>query len=99
MSQVLRTIQAKGIQGLTAADRKKYVPPVGGFGAVSIPFIDQLALADVTPNAYGPVAYQFSQARIVADHVMTEVSIHPFRPPTPCLIDLFSTRNYTVLEV
>lgn len=79
MSQVLRTIQAKGIQGLNAADRKKYVPPVGGgFGAVSIPVIDQLALADVTPNAtipYGPGPYQYSQARIVADHVMTQVNI------------------------
>ncbi|KAG0620209.1 hypothetical protein M758_4G198200 [Ceratodon purpureus] len=75
--EVLRTIQAKGIQGLNEADRKKFVPPVGGgFGAVSIPIIDQLALADVTPNVttpYGPGPYQYSQARIVADHVMTQV--------------------------
>jgi len=91
MSQVLRTIQAKGIQGLNAADRKKYTPPVGGFGAVSIPFIAQSALADVTSNAY-----QSSQAGVVADHVMTEVSIHPLRPPSSCLINLFSTRNYGV---
>jgi len=73
----LRKIQAKGIQGLSEAEKKMYVPPLGsGFGASSIPLVDQLALAQVTPSAaipYGPGPFQYSQARIVADHVMTQV--------------------------
>ena len=76
-SQVIRTIQAKGIQGLNEADKKKYVPPIGGgFAAASMPLMDQLALADVISNSsnpYGTGPYQYSQARIVADHVMTKV--------------------------
>ena len=79
-SQVLRAIQAEGIQGLSEEDRKKYVPPIGGgFGAVSGPVLDQLALAEVTPSAaaisHGPGPFQYSQARIVANHVMTQVNI------------------------
>lgn len=77
--QLLRKIQAKGIQGLSEEEKKSYVPAVGGgFGDVSIPLVDQLALAQVTPSAaipYGPGPFQYSQARIVADHVMTEVHI------------------------
>ena len=76
-SQVLRTIQAKGIKGLREEERKNYVPPVGGgFGAVSIPLVDQLALAESTSSAtipYGPGPFKYSQARIVADHVMAQV--------------------------
>ena len=80
-SQVIRTIQAKGIQGLNEADKKKYVPPIGGgFAAASMPLMDQLALADVISNSsnpYGTGPYQYSQARIVADHVMTKVWLGP----------------------
>ena len=79
VSQVIRTIQAKGIQGLNEADKKKYVPPIGGgFAAASMPLMDQLALADVISNSsnpYGTGPYQYSQARIVADHVMTKVRL------------------------
>ncbi|KAG0631380.1 hypothetical protein M758_1G249000 [Ceratodon purpureus] len=76
--EVLRTIQAEGIQGLSEEDRKKYIPQIGGtFGAFAIPFIDQLALAESAPNSaaipYGPGPFQYSQARIVADNVMTQV--------------------------
>ena len=81
VSQVIRTIQAKGIQGLNEADKKKYVPPIGGgFAAASMPLMDQLALADVISNSsnpYGTGPYQYSQARIVADHVMTKVRLGP----------------------
>ena len=75
----MRKIQAKGIQGLSETEKRMYVPPAGGgFGAGSIPLVDQLALAQVTPSAaipYGPGPFQYSQARIVADHVMTQVHI------------------------
>jgi hypothetical protein len=73
----LRTIQAEGIQHLKDADRRKYVPPIGwGFGATSIPIVEQLALADVLPKSsvpYGVGPYQFAQARIVMEHTMAQV--------------------------
>ncbi|XP_024382482.1 protein RETICULATA-RELATED 5, chloroplastic [Physcomitrium patens] len=73
-AEVLRKIQANGFQGLSEKEKKTYVPPVGGgFGGVPIPLIDQLALADVASNPYGSGPYQYSQARIVADHVMSQV--------------------------
>lgn len=76
MIQVLRTIQANGIQGLSEADRKKYVPPVGGgFGGGTISLIDQIAFGNITSSPYGPGSYQYSQARVVADHLMTQVLI------------------------
>lgn len=72
--EVLRTIQANGIQGLSEADRKKYVPPVGGgFGGGTISLIDQIAFGNITSSPYGPGSYQYSQARVVADHLMTQV--------------------------
>ncbi|CAK9202666.1 unnamed protein product [Sphagnum troendelagicum] len=75
--EVLRTIQAEGIQHLKDADRRKYVPPIGwGFGATSNPIVEQLALADVLPKSsvpYGVGSYQFAQARIVMEHTMAQV--------------------------
>jgi hypothetical protein len=53
------------------------VPPIGwGFGATSIPIVEQLALADVLPKSsvpYGVGSYQFAQARIVMEHTMAQV--------------------------
>jgi len=75
----LRKIQAKGIQGLSEEEKKIYVPPLGaGFGASSGRLVDQLTLSQVAPSLaipYGPGPFQYVQARIVADYVMTEVQI------------------------
>lgn len=55
------------------------MPPIGGgFAAASMPLMDQLALADVislSSSPYGTGPYQYSQSRIVADHVMTKVRL------------------------
>lgn len=75
--QVLRTVQAKGVQGLSDNDRRKYVPAIGsGFGLNSPSMFQQLSLYDVLPNAstpFGPGPYRFAQARMVEDHTMSQV--------------------------
>lgn len=77
--EVLRIVQAKGVQGLSDTDKRKYVPPMGGgFGVNSAPMFQQLSLADVLPNAsvpFGPGPYQFAQARMVEDHTMSQVVV------------------------
>ena len=74
---MLRAVEAKGVQGLSDADRRKYVPPMGtGFGLNSNSLVKQLSLADVLPNAsapFGPGPYNFAQARLVEDHTMSQV--------------------------
>lgn len=75
--EVLRVVQAKGVQGLNEADRRKYVPPMGaGFGFNTSSMVQQLSLYDVLPNAstpFGPGPYRFAQARVVEDHTMSQV--------------------------
>ncbi|KAH8933410.1 hypothetical protein BDL97_18G029700 [Sphagnum fallax] len=75
--EVLRTIQAEGIQHLKNADRQKYVPPIGGgFGATLIPMVQQLPLADILPRSsvpYGQGPYQLAEARVVSEHTMAQV--------------------------
>ncbi|KAI5069476.1 hypothetical protein GOP47_0015777 [Adiantum capillus-veneris] len=75
--EVLRTVQAKGVQGLKDADRRKYVPPMGtGIGVNTASMVQQLSLYDVLPNAstpFGPGPYRFAQARVVEDHTMSQV--------------------------
>lgn len=75
--EVLRTVQAKGVQGLSDNDRRHYVPATGsGFGLNSTSMIQQLSLYDVLPNAstpFGPGPYRFAQARMVEDHTMSRV--------------------------
>ncbi|MCO5552988.1 hypothetical protein L7F22_006508 [Adiantum nelumboides] len=74
---VLRTVQAKGVQGLNEAGKHKYVPPMGAaFGLNSTSIVQQLSLYDVLPNAstpFGPGPYRFAQARVVEDHTMSQV--------------------------
>lgn len=75
--EVLRTVQAKGVQGLSDNDRRNYVPATGaGIGLNSTSMNQQLSLYDVLPNAstpFGPGPYRFAQARMVEDHTMSQV--------------------------
>ncbi|KAH7307804.1 hypothetical protein KP509_22G078500 [Ceratopteris richardii] len=72
--EVLRTVQARGVQALNESERRKYVPPVGGLNSTTM--IQKLSLYDVLPNAsmpFGPGPYRFAQARMVEDHTMSQV--------------------------
>eukprot|EP00249_Psilotum_nudum_P024664 c29254_g1_i1 orf=262-2913(+) len=74
--EVLRTIQAKGVQGLDKSDRLKYTSPAGNaFGWQSSHKSQPLSLADILPNAsapFGPGPYQFAQSRMAEDYTVSE---------------------------
>ncbi|EFJ19988.1 hypothetical protein SELMODRAFT_177305 [Selaginella moellendorffii] len=74
--EVLRTVQTKGIQGLSVGDRKRYSPPIKRGSALSYEIFQQSLQPDVLANAsvpFGPGPYRFAQARIVQDHTMAQV--------------------------
>ncbi|XP_043700722.1 protein RETICULATA-RELATED 5, chloroplastic-like [Telopea speciosissima] len=77
--EVLRTVQAEGIRGLSKADRKIYSPPAGsgfiaGFTSISRrSSIDMNSLNQSLP--YGPSSYLSAQARVVEDYTMSQVII------------------------
>ncbi|KAL2896948.1 Protein RETICULATA-RELATED 5 chloroplastic [Bienertia sinuspersici] len=75
--EVMRTVQAEGIHGLSNADRKKYIPPAGsgfisGFGA-----FPRKSLRETTSLnealSFGPSSYVTVQARAVEDYIMAQV--------------------------
>ncbi|XP_010257011.1 PREDICTED: protein RETICULATA-RELATED 5, chloroplastic-like [Nelumbo nucifera] len=75
--EVLRTVQAEGIRGLSKADRKMYSPPAGsgfitGFTSISrrLP-IDMISQNQSVP--FGPSSYLSAQARVVEDYTMSQV--------------------------
>lgn len=75
--EVVRTVQAEGIRGLSKADHKKYAPPAGsgfisGFTSMSRrPSIDVNMLNQPTP--FGPSSYLSAQARVVEDYNMSQI--------------------------
>ncbi|KAI3458482.1 hypothetical protein Pfo_015145 [Paulownia fortunei] len=75
--EVLRTVQAEGVRGLSRVDRTKYAPPAGsgfisGFPSVSgRSSIDKIFPTQSAP--YGPRSYLSIQARAVEDHTMSQI--------------------------
>ncbi|KAL6853751.1 hypothetical protein ACP4OV_019780 [Aristida adscensionis] len=74
--EVVRTVQAEGIQGLSKAQRKLYAPPAGsgfisGFTSISgRSLIDKISSTHGSP--FGPSSYLSAQARVVDDYTMSQ---------------------------
>ncbi|XP_008799815.2 protein RETICULATA-RELATED 5, chloroplastic-like [Phoenix dactylifera] len=74
--EVLRTVQAEGIRGLSKTERKLYGPPAGsGFisGFTSIrgrSLIDKISSNQSVP--FGPSSYLSAQVRVVDDYTMSQ---------------------------
>lgn len=75
--EVVRTVQAEGIRGLSKAQRKLYAPPAGsgfisGFSSISgRSLIDKISLNQSSP--FGPSSYLSAQARVVDDYAMSQI--------------------------
>ncbi|XP_072996860.1 protein RETICULATA-RELATED 5, chloroplastic-like [Typha latifolia] len=73
--EVLRTVQAEGIRGLSKAERKLYAPPVGsgfisGFTSISgRSMIDKISSSSIP---FGPSSFLSAQARVVDDYTMSQ---------------------------
>ncbi|KAK4489312.1 hypothetical protein RD792_005116 [Penstemon davidsonii] len=74
--EVLRTVQAEGVHGLTKADRKKYAPPAGSGFISGFPSISRRSTIDINFSnqsaPYGPSSYLSIQARVVEDYTMSQ---------------------------
>ncbi|GAB4832011.1 Protein RETICULATA-RELATED 6, chloroplastic [Ancistrocladus abbreviatus] len=75
--QILRTVQAEGLSGLSKADRKKYAPPAGsGFISGISPLSYRPSMDILSSNqtaTFGPRSYLTVQARVVEDYTMSQV--------------------------
>ncbi|XP_051138078.1 protein RETICULATA-RELATED 5, chloroplastic [Andrographis paniculata] len=75
--EILRTVQALGVRGLSKVDRIKYAPPAGsGFISEFSSITRRPAEALNFPNQstpYGPRSYLSIQARAVEDYTMSEI--------------------------
>ncbi|CAL5363947.1 unnamed protein product [Camellia sinensis] len=75
--EVLRTVQAEGIRGLSKADRKIYAPPAGSGFISGFTSISRRSSADINfPNqsaSFGPSSYLSAQARVVEEYTVSEV--------------------------
>lgn len=75
--EVVRTVQAEGIRGLSKAHRKLYAPPAGsgfisGFTSISgRSLIDKTSSTHISP--FGPSSYLSAQARVVDDYTMSRI--------------------------
>uniref|UniRef100_A0ACD5W258 Uncharacterized protein n=1 Tax=Avena sativa TaxID=4498 RepID=A0ACD5W258_AVESA len=75
--EVVRTVQAEGINGLSKESRKLYAPPAGsgfisGFTSISgRSLIDKTSSSKVSP--FGPTSYLSAQARVVDDYTMSKI--------------------------
>uniref|UniRef100_M8CG66 Sorting nexin-4 n=1 Tax=Aegilops tauschii TaxID=37682 RepID=M8CG66_AEGTA len=75
--EVVRTVQAEGIKGLSKEQRKSYAPPAGsgfisGFTSISgRSLIDKTSSSRVSP--FGPSSYLSAQARVVDDYTMSQI--------------------------
>ncbi|KAL4189553.1 hypothetical protein AMTRI_Chr08g207690 [Amborella trichopoda] len=74
--EVLRTVQAEGMRGLSKADRNKYAPPNGaGFinGFTSISRRSPIDMISPNPSlSFGPSSYLSAQARVIDDYTMSQ---------------------------
>ncbi|CAO2166874.1 unnamed protein product [Urochloa humidicola] len=74
--EVVRTVQAEGIRGLSKSQRKLYAPPAGsgfisGFTSISgRSMIDKISSTRGSP--FGPSSYLSAQARVVDDYTMSQ---------------------------
>ncbi|KAA8534014.1 hypothetical protein F0562_031531 [Nyssa sinensis] len=75
--EVLRTVQAEGIHGLSKADRKIYTPPAGSGFISGFTSISRRSSMDMnSPNQsalFGPSSYLSAQARVVEDYTMSQI--------------------------
>ncbi|OVA07826.1 protein of unknown function DUF399 [Macleaya cordata] len=75
--EVLRTVLAEGISGLSKPDRKIYAPPAGsGFIAGFTSISRRSSIDPISPNLsvpFGPSSYLSAQARVVEDHTMSQI--------------------------
>ncbi|GER30403.1 hypothetical protein STAS_06339 [Striga asiatica] len=75
--EVLRTVQAEGVHGLSKADRRKYAPPAGSGFISGFPSISRRSSIDLNftsqPSSYGPKSYLSIQAKAVEDYTMSQV--------------------------
>ncbi|KAK4433382.1 protein RETICULATA-RELATED 6, chloroplastic [Sesamum alatum] len=73
--EVLRTVQAVGVSGLSKGDRTKYAPPAGSGFISGFPSISRRSSIDITNQSalYGPTSYLSVQARVVEDYTMSQV--------------------------
>ncbi|KAL5720890.1 Protein RETICULATA-RELATED 5 [Ranunculus cassubicifolius] len=75
--EILRTVQAEGIRGLSKADRKQYAPPAGsGFVAGFASMSRKSPLDTVSLNqslTFGPMSYLSAQAKVVEDYTMSQI--------------------------
>ncbi|WKA00702.1 hypothetical protein VitviT2T_019038 [Vitis vinifera] len=75
--EVLRTVQAEGIRGLSKAERRKYAPPAGSGFISGFTSISRKSSIDTnSPNQsvpFGPSSYLSAQARVVEDHTMSQI--------------------------
>ncbi|KAK1321922.1 hypothetical protein QJS10_CPA03g01037 [Acorus calamus] len=71
--EVMRTVQAEGMRGLSKAQRKIYAPPAGsgfisGFGR---PTMDMISSNQAL--AFGPSSFLSAQAKVVDDYSMSQI--------------------------
>lgn len=75
--EVLRTVQAEGIRGLSKADRKIYAPPAGSGFISGFTSISRRPSVDINfPNqstAFGPSSYLSAQARVVEEYTVSQI--------------------------
>ncbi|XP_068641711.1 protein RETICULATA-RELATED 6, chloroplastic-like [Aristolochia californica] len=75
--EVIRTVQAEGIHGLSKAERKTYTPPAGsGFIAGFTSIARRSSVDMMSPNSavpFGPSSYLSAQARVVEDYTMSQI--------------------------
>lgn len=75
--EVLRTVQAWGVRGLSEGDRSKYAPPAGSGFISGFPSISRRSFVDNSfPNqsaSFGPRSYLSIQARAVEDYTMSQI--------------------------
>lgn len=74
--EVLRTVQAEGVRGLSKSDRKKYAPPAGSGFISGFTSISRRSSIDINfPNqstTFGPSSYLSIQAKVVEDYTMSQ---------------------------
>ncbi|XP_047978305.1 protein RETICULATA-RELATED 6, chloroplastic-like isoform X2 [Salvia hispanica] len=75
--EVLRTVQAEGVHGLSEGDRKKYAPPAGSGFISGFPSISRRSSKDTSffnlSGPFGPMSYLSIQARAVEDYTMSQI--------------------------
>ncbi|KAG9445448.1 hypothetical protein H6P81_016788 [Aristolochia fimbriata] len=75
--EVIRTVRAEGIHGLSKAERKTYTPPAGSGFIAGFTSIGRRSSMDMmSPNPavpFGPSSYLSAQARVVEDYTMSQI--------------------------